>query len=332
MRKEFLPMSPKLILGPWENYEIFCKAPLSVNSVRVYEFTVYARTPHPGTPRCRISSAVTISSFIGDLWQASRSWPLKATAVLLVQLGVDLDDLEGFFQAATDMGWEDEIVLEARRAANAFITAPESSAYLVIYLLSGVLEYEYLPTLAEAQQAAADHCGVETTDLQSTAGIPWGAIFYAEGGDKYEVWAFPVHDSGENIADLSARVEFVSQHHWQLWEAFHTAAARLRIHGLEVPAVNPPPRNDGCPYCGSHRTVTKNVFAEASPALECQDCKSIWASTCPECGSQGITYTWTPDRSPTGFVRRQTLNWECKCGHTWDSDEDVGTEVQEVAA
>jgi RNA polymerase subunit RPABC4/transcription elongation factor Spt4 len=320
-----------LTLGPWESCEIFCQAPLSVNGVRVYEFTIYARTPHPGTPRCRISSAVTISSFIGDLWQASRCLTLKSAAEMLAQMGVEPGDLENFFQAATDMGWEDQLVLEASRAANEFITAPESPAYLVIYLLSGVLEYEYLPTLAEAQKAVADHCGVETTDLETSTAVPWGAVFSATDENNRDAWAFPIHDSGANISDLSARVEVISQHRWQLWEAFHTAAARLRIHGLEVPGVNPPPHNDGCPYCGSQHTVTKNVFAEASPALECQDCKSIWASTCPECGSTDIAHAWILDRSPSGFVHRQTLTWECHtCEHTWDWDEAVKGGYQEV--
>ena len=80
---------------------------------------------------------------------------------------------------------------------------------------------------------------MDVTQIQSTPGIPWGAVFSATNGDKYDAWAFPVHDSGENIADLSTRLEVVSQHRWQLWEAFHTAAARLRIHGLEVPNVEP---------------------------------------------------------------------------------------------
>lgn len=225
-------MSPKLILGPWENCEIFYKAPLTLNGVRVYEFTVYARTPHPGTPRCRISSAVTISSFIGDLWQASRCLTLKSAAEMLVQLGVDLDDLEGFFQVTLDMGWEDKLVLEARRAANEFITAPESPAYLVIYLLSGVLEYEYLPTLAEAQQAVASHCGVDTTDLESTAAVPWGAVFYATNVDNRDAWAFPVSDSAENLADLSERLEWRTAQYWDLHARFNQVIGLLREHQI----------------------------------------------------------------------------------------------------
>jgi RNA polymerase subunit RPABC4/transcription elongation factor Spt4 len=322
-----------LTLSAWRDFSWATDADVLVsNDARVYAVRVYKRLP-PSVRgekprRCRKDQAASVSAFIGADWQGSMYFSLRDAAVFLAQLGLEPGDLENFFQAAADMGWEDDLILEARRAANQFITAPESPAYLVIYLLSGVLEYEYLPTLAEAQQAVADHCGVETTDLQSTAGIPWGAIFYAEGGDKYEAWAFPVHDSGENIADLGARVEVISRHRWQLWEAFHTAAARLRIHGLEVPAVQLPP-GTGCPYCGSHR-VEKHLATEY-PFQVCQDCQLVSPAACPECGSQGITYTWTPDRSPTGFVRRQTVTWKCECGHTWNSDEDVDWD-QEVAA
>jgi len=220
-----------LTLGPWESCEIFCQAPLSVNGVRVYEFTVYARTPHPGTPRCRISSAVTISSFIGDLRQASRCLTLKSAAEMLAQMGVEPGDLENFFQAATDMGWEDQLVLEASRAANEFITAPECPAYLVIYLLSGVLEYEYL-LMAEAQKAVADHCGVETTDLESTAGIPWGAVFSATDENNRDAWAFPVADSGENLADLNKRLEWRTAKYWELHARFNHVVTLLQEHQI----------------------------------------------------------------------------------------------------
>ena len=320
-----------LTLSAWEDDFYSTEANVLSNQSKVYALKVYKRAPEKPpvkrdiTRRCRKDQAVGIWCFINEVWQGGVYFSLTQTAVWLAKLGLDPDDLEGFFQAATGMGWEDDLILEARRAANALVGAPESPAYLVIRLLSGVLEYEYLPTMAEAQQAVADHCGVETTDLQSSAGIPWGAVFSATNGDKYDAWAFPVHDSGENIADLSARVEIVSQHRWQLWEAFHTAAARLRIHGLEVPGVDPLP-GTGCPFCGSQRAVTKNdgVFAEASPVLECQDCKSIWSSTCPECGSTDITHTWILDRSPSGYVRRQTLVWKCgSCEHTWDWDEEI---------
>lgn len=320
-----------LTLTPWEIYPHAAMSNALANGVRVYALSIYTRAPEKPEimrdkpHRCRKDHAVNIACFIAaDVCMGSLHFSLPDAAIYLAQLGLT-DDLENFFQAATDMGWEDKMVLEARRAANAFIGPPPSPAYLVIRLLSGVLEYEYLPTMAEAQQAVADHCGVETTDLQSTAGIPWGAVFSATNGDKYDAWAFPVHDSGENIADLSARVETVSQHRWQLWEAFHTAAARLRIHGLEVPGVDPLP-GTGCPFCGSQRAVTKNdgVFAEASPVLECQDCKSIWSSTCPECGSTDITHTWILDRSPSGYVRRQILVWKCvSCEHAWDWDEEI---------
>ena len=230
-----------LTLSAWDRYEFATEASVLSSQSQVYALQVYKRAPEKppimrDTPRrCRKDQAVGISCFINEVWQGGVFFSLAQTAVWLAKLGLSAGDLENFFQAAEMMGWEDDLILEACRAANQFITAPESSAFLVIRLLSGVLEYEYLPTLAEAQMAVASHCGVDVTQIQSTAGIPWGAVFSATNGDKYDAWAFPVHDSGENIADLSSRLEVVSQHRWQLWEAFHTAAARLRIHGLEVP-------------------------------------------------------------------------------------------------
>jgi len=326
-----------LTLSAWSNYSQIMDADVLANQTRIYTIWVYERAPEKPPimrnqpPRCRKDRAVSITSFIGEQLQGSVYFSLPKAAIFLAKLGLDPGDLENFFQAAADMGWEDDLILEACRAVNQFITAPESSAFLVIRLLSGVLEYEYLPTMAEAQMAVASHCGVETTDLQSTAGIPWGAVFYAEGGDKYEAWAFPVYDSGENIADLSARVEIVSQHRWQLWEAFHTAAARLRVHGLEVPDPQLPP-GTGCPYCGSQR-VEKHLSTEL-PFQVCCECRFVSPVVCPECGSTDITYTWTPDRSPTGFVRRQTLAWQCHtCGHEWNQDEAVDEEdSREVTA
>jgi len=218
-------------LGPWANPGDFSRAALTIGTLPVYRVKINAKSHRPGNP-------VAIESYVPGHkypWTGNRNVSIALAAEMLAEMGTDLCDLESFFQKVAEMGWGDDLVREARRAANALVGAPESPAYLVIRLLSGVLEYEYLPTMAEAQQAVADHCGVETTDLQSSAGIPWGAVFSATNGDKYDAWAFPVHDSGENIADLSTRLEVVSQHRWQLWEAFHTAAARLRVHGLEVP-------------------------------------------------------------------------------------------------
>ncbi len=205
-----------LTLSAWSNFSQIMDADVLVNQTRVYTIWVYERAPEKPPimrnqpPRCRKDRAVSITSFIGEQLQGSVYFSLPKAAIFLAKLGLEPGDLENFFQAAADMGWEDDLILEACRAANQFITAPESSAFLVIRLLSGVLEYEYLPTLAEAQQAVADHCGVDVTQIQSTAGIPWGAVFSATNGDKYDAWAFPVHDSGKNIADLSTRLEVVS--------------------------------------------------------------------------------------------------------------------------
>jgi len=319
-----------LTLSAWEDDFYSTEANVLSNQAQVYALRVYKRAPEKPavkgdiTSRCRKDRAVGISCFIAEAWQGKVFFSLAQTAVWLAKLGLSAGDLENFFQAAEMMGWEDDLILEACRAANQFITAPESSAYLVVRLLGGILEYEYLPTLAEAQQAVADHCGVDVSQIQSTAGIPWGAVFSATNGDKYDAWAFPVHDSGENIANLSAQVEIISQHRWLIWEAFHTAAARLRVHGLEVPDAQLPP-GTGCPYCGSQR-VEKHLSTEF-PFQVCCECRFVSPVVCPECRSTDITYTWTPDRSPTGFVRRQTLAWQCHtCGHEWNQDEAVDEE------
>ena len=309
-----------LTLSPWEVLPFSATAKVLAGTVTLYKLWVFARKPGNGR-RCRYDQATSVDAFSAGKWQAAQYLSLTELATYLAQLHVALDALEAFFQAAAAMGWEEELLLEARCAANALIAAPESPTYLVIRLEGGVIVSHAHAPLAEAQMAVASHCDVDTTELHSTAGIPWGAVFSAAdaSGDR-DAWAFPAHDSGANLADLSARVDTLSEHRWQVWDAFVTAAARLRSHGLEGPGVELLP-GTGCPYCGSQRAVG----AAHEPGLAvCQDCGRAWEDACPECQSSDITFTWGLDRSPTGYVRGQILTWHCGCcENVWNDTEEV---------
>lgn len=211
-------------------FEMSCNVKLG--NVSIYEIRIRKRAPTGMkldiTSRCRKDRAVSIIAFLAGDIQGSLSFSLKETAILLVNLGISAGDLENFFQAATDMGWEDDLILEASQAA-CEILPPTEPTYLVVKIWRGIVsEYVYLP-MAEAQQAIADYCSIDVTDIVYRTGLPFGDVYSASDEMDYDAWAFPAHDSGEKIETLSRQLEYALRAKAELFEEYARVCAELRI-------------------------------------------------------------------------------------------------------
>jgi hypothetical protein len=147
---------------------------------------------------------------------------------LLVNLGISAGDLENFFQAATDMGWEDDLILEASQAACEILPPIEPSTYLVVKIWRGIVsEYVYLP-MPEAQQTVADYCSIDVTDIVYRTGLPFGDVYRASDEMDKDAWAFPVHDSGEKIESLSRQLEYALRAKSELFTEYTRVSRELQ--------------------------------------------------------------------------------------------------------